>query len=554
MTPSLEVARAAFVRQDWRDACVAFENAAAEAPLTADDQEQLAVAAYLTGHDGTCVQAWEAAHRAALDAGDHATAARAAVLLALCLVLRGQMAQAGGWLARAEGVLEESGVECAASGYVLIPKMLGLLDGDPASAAEFGVRVTDLGKRFDDADLRVLGVLGHGQALIALGDIEAGVARLDEVMVSVVGGEVGAVVAGIAYCAVIIECLRLYDLTRAAEWTGALSDWCDAQPDLVPYRGQCLVHRSQLHQAAGRWPDALTTAEAACRHLADPPHPALGLARYQEGELHRLLGDFARAESEYREASRCGFDPVPGLALLELALGDLDAAATTIRRALAESGGPLARPPLLAAAVEIRRTASDLAGARQAAEELAVISAGSGSELLRAMAAHAVGSVLVTEGDPLAGLAPLRAAAKGWRSLRAPYDAARTAVVIALALAAVGDRTAARLELDNARTTFSELGARPDLDRVAILGELVDAGTPAPTGPGGESAELLSAREVEVLVHLAAGETNREIAEALVISQHTVGRHVENIFAKLGVSSRAAATAYAYEHRLLTQR
>ena len=546
MTSSLEVARAAFADKAWRDACAAFEAAAAEAPLAAGDHEQLAVAAYLTGEDDTCVQAWEAAHRTALDADDHAQAARTAVLLALCLMLRGQMAQAGGWLGRAESVLEESGVECAASGYVLIPKVLHLLDSDPATAAELAVQATAIAKRCGDADLRALGVLGHGQALIALGDTEAGVARLDEVMVSVAGGEVGPVVAGIAYCAVIIECLELYDLARAAEWTGALSDWCDAQPDLVPYRGQCLVHRSQLQQAAGRWPDALTTAESACRRLAEPPHPALGLARYQEGEIHRLLGDFDRAEAEYREASRCGLDPMPGLALLELAKGDVEAAATTIGRALTETRSPMARPPLLAAAVEIRRAAGDLTAARQAAEELAQIAAGSSSAVLRAMAAQALGTVLVAEGDPVAGLAQLRAAAKGWRSLGMPYEAARTAVTIALACAAVGDRTAAGLELDNARATFTELGAGPDLDRLAALGELA-------TSPSEPPGELLSAREAEVLAHLAAGKTNREIAEALVISQHTVGRHVENIFAKLGVSSRAAATAYAYEHRLLTR-
>ena len=544
MTSSLERAHAAFARQAWREACDGFA-AADGAPLRADDHERYAVAAYLIGADDLCEHEWEAAHRAAVDAGDTAGAARGAMLLALCLVLRGQMARAGGWLARAEALLGESGIECAASGYVLIPKILGALDeGDAASARDLAVRATELGRACEDADLRALGMLGQGQALIAMGDTNAGLAWLDDVMVAVTGGEVGPIVSGIVYCAVIIECLRLFDLARAAEWTGALGSWCDAQPDLVPYRGQCLVHRSQLQQAAGTWSEAIATVGSARRRLADPPHPALGLACYQEGELRRLIGEDERAEAAYREASRCGHHPMPGLALLELARGDAGAAAATIRRALQETADPLDRPVLLAAAVDVFRGAGDFAAARAAADELAEVAAPSASPLLRAMAAHAVGSVLAAEGDPVAALTELRAAASTWRSLRMPYEAARTAVLIGLACAALGDRTAATLELDNARATFTELGARRDLEHLAGLTGLVDE-------PAGE--RVLSGREREVLVHLAAGKTNRQIADELTISQHTVGRHVENIFAKLGVTSRAAATAYAYEHRLVSK-
>ena len=542
---SLERARTAYARQAWVEACDAFAAAADAAPLHADDHERLAVAAYLVGADEPCEQAWEAAHRAAVQSGDPAGAARCAVLLALCLVLRGQMARAGGWLARAESLLEESGLESAASGYVLLPKLLGALGaGDAAAARELSVRATELGRRYGDADLRALGVLGQGQALIALGDTAAGLVRLDEVMVAVTASEVGPVVSGIVYCAVIIECLRLFDLARASEWTDALSAWCDAQPDLVPYRGQCLVHRSQLQQAAGTWPDAIATAEAACRRLTDPPHPALGLAHYQQGELHRLLGDLDQAATAYREASRHGHHPMPGLALLALARGDTEGAAGTIRRALQETPNPLERPALLAAAVEILRGAGDLTSAREAAEELARAAATTDSPLLQAMAAHAVGSVLVAEGDPVAALRELRAAARAWQALRMPYEVARTAVMLGLACAALGDRTAATLEADQARTIFTELGARPDLERLAALTVLLGE-------PAGD--EMLSEREREVLVHLAAGQTNREIATALTISQHTVGRHVENIFAKLGVTSRTAAAAYAYEHRLLSK-
>ncbi len=550
MTASIERARSAFARQAWGEAFSAFAASASRAPLDAADHERLAICAYLIGADDECASAWQAAHRASLEAGDPAGSARCAFWLALCLMLRGQMAQAGGWLSRAERLVEEQAPDCAASGYLLVPGLLDALDaGDPTTAGDLAVRAIEMGQRFDDSDLCAFGILGRGQALIAMGDIAGGTARLDEVMVSVTAGEVGPITSGIVYCAVILECMQLFDLQRASEWTGALSAWCDAQPDLVPYRGQCLVHRSQLQQAAGDWPDAITSAEEACRRLTDPLHPALGLAYYQEGELHRLVGAFEEAEIEYQQASRNGYQPMPGLALLELARGDTDAAAATIQRVLQEAGSPLERPALLSAAVEILRATGDLPGARAAADELATIAVGSSSEVLGAMAAQATGSVLLGEGDPVAALAELRAAAAAWQLLHMPYGAARVAVLLGLACSALGDTTSAALEFDNARDTFTELGAGPDLDRlIPLIGGLVEDAEPRTEA---ERGPALSAREHEVLAHVAAGKTNREIAAALVISEHTVGRHVENIFTKLGVTSRAAATASAYEHDLL---
>ena len=400
------------------------------------------MAAYLVGEDDICTHAWECAHRSALEANDGATAARCAVLLSLCLFLKGQMATAGGWLARAERVLADAGLDCAASGYVLILRLLGALGTEPSLAADLAVRAAEVGMRSGDTDLRALGILGHGQALIAMGEVAEGVGR-DEVMVSVASGEVGPVATGIVYCAVISECLRLHDIGRASEWTAALGDWCDAQPDLVPYRGQCLVHRSQLQQVVGRWSEAIATARAACRYLADPPHPAIGLAHYQEGELHRLRGDLDHAEADYRKANRYGHDPVPGIALLELARGEAPAAVVTIGRALQEYQQPLERPALLAAAVEIRRAAGDLGGARAAANELAAVAAGGSSAVLRAMAADALGTVLSGEGHEAAALVELRTAAAAWRSLGMPYETARTAVAVGLACAAMGDGVAA---------------------------------------------------------------------------------------------------------------
>ncbi len=550
MTSSVERARAAFVRQDWAEAFSTLAAAAEGGPLDAADHERLAICAYLVGRDDDSTKAWEAAQHAAAATGDTAEAARCAFWLAFILMLRGQTAHGAGWLTRTERLIQKVGEDCPASGYVLVPRFLGALEqGDPSAARDLAARAAEAGDRFDDADLRALGTLGHGQALIATGDVVSGLAQLDAVMVAVTGDEVGPIVTGIVYCAVILECMRLFDVRRAAEWTDALGAWCDAQPDLVPYRGQCLVHRSQLQQAAGDWPDAISTAAAACRRLTDPPHPALGLAYYQEGELHRLVGAFEQAELDYRQASRHGYDPVPGLALLQLARGNGAAAAAAIQRALYEVRDPAGRPALLAAAVDILCSTGDRSAARAAADEMRTLADAASSAVLDAMAAHATGTVLVSEGNPAIALPQLRAAASAWQSLRMPYEAARAAILVGRTCSALGDCTAAALEFDNARATFSELGAGPDLKQVTALSAGLTTDSPAPARK--TVASLLSNREREVLAHLAAGRTNREIAAHLLISQHTVARHLENIYAKLGVRTRAAATAYAYENDLV---
>jgi DNA-binding CsgD family transcriptional regulator len=508
--------------------------------------ERAAIRAYLLGADGESTSQWEAAQRAALAAGDPGESARYAFWLGFLLLLRGQTAVANGWLTRAEGLVAESGAGCRASGYVLIPAALMALEsGDPRRTHEHGVLVSEIGDRFGDGDLCAFGALCQGQALIALGDSDKGVARLDEVMVAVTTGELGSITAGIVYCAVVLECMALFDLRRAAEWTGALEAWCHAQPDRVPFRGQCLVHRSQVQQAEGDWTGAIASVESACRHLADPLHPALGLACYQEGELHRLVGKFDRAEHAYRRAARNGYDPMPGLALLQLGRGHRVAAAATIQRSLHERGAS-PRATLLAAAVEIFRTTGDFALARMTADELSAIAARSTSEVLQAMAAQATGSVLIATGDPAAALVELRAAGLTWRTQHMPYEAACTAILLGLACAALGDQTGAEMEFESARDIFATLGAAPDLARVTELlaGLAHNVGRPA-------ESMALSAREREVLAHLAAGRTNREIAEILVVSPHTVARHVEHIYAKVGVPNRAAATAYAYAHHLV---
>jgi DNA-binding CsgD family transcriptional regulator len=470
-------------------------------------------------------------------------AVRCAFWLAFELMNSGETAQAGGWLARAARLLESFGPDCVENGFLLLPTAVQAInDGDAQTAHRGFAEAAAIGDRYRNRDLMSLGRLGQGRALIALGRPAEGVTLLDEVMVGVTAGEVSPLVTGLAYCSVIGACYELFDLRRAREWTAALNHWCEAQPGLVPYRGQCLVHRSQIMQAHGSWPDAMIEAQRACERLAHPPgQTALGLAFYQRGELHRLRGEVPLAEQAYREANHFGHEPQPGLALLRLAQDRVGAAQASIRRAVDETGDPATRTRRLPAYVEIALAAGDVVSARRAADELSVIAGAVGVAALRAVADTAQGRVLLAEGEPQAALGVLRQAWRAWQELDAPYDGAQVRVLIGVACRAVGDGDGAQLEFDAAQRAFSELGAAPDVARVEEI-----SGAAATATAGG-----LTAREAEVLRLVAAGKTNRAIATELFLSEKTVARHVSNIFTKLGVGSRSAATAYAYEHNLV---
>jgi ATP/maltotriose-dependent transcriptional regulator MalT len=533
--------REAFGRRAWAEALAELSAADREAPLEPDDLERLATAAYLAGNDDASVGAWERAHHELLRRGEVLPAARCAGWLVFVLMTGGEFARAGGWLARARRLVDDEG-DCAEQGHLLVPEAFQhAYAGDWPSAYALAGQAAAIGDRFADVDLVTLARNVQGRALIAQGKTVEGMTLLDEIMVAVMADEVSEIVAGSVYCSVIEACQEVFDLRRAQQWTAALTHWCDSQPDLVPFSGHCLVHRAEIMQLHGAWPDALEAAQQARERLLQRPQPAVGAAFYQQAELHRLRGEFAQAEAAYQQASRWGREPQPGLARLRLVQGQVDAAAAAIRRVVDAAQDRVARSRLLPAHVEIMLAAGDIDAARAAADELSEIADDLDAPLLRALAAQAQGSVLLLEGDARAALAALRPAWTAWQELEVPYEAARARVLIGLACRQLGDEDSAEMELDAARWIFGRLGAGPDVAHAQSL-----SGKAAATPASG-----LTARELEVLRLVATGKTNRVIAADLFVSEKTVARHVSNIFTKLGLSSRAAATAYAYEHDLV---
>lgn len=521
------------------DAYRCLSQADARMGLGADDLELLATAAYMLGHDDEQVGALERAHHAHLDAGDPLRAVRCAFWLSIGLMLRGKLGQATGWLGRGQRLLERGPHDSVEHGYLLVPVMVQqAVTGDDDAAYATAAAAVGIGERFADADLLALAVHHQGGVLIRQGRLEAGLGLLDEAMVAVKAGGLSPIVTGLVYCSVIEACQQVYELRRAQEWTAALSRWCDEQPDMVAFTGRCLVHRAEIMQLHGAWRDALEEARRAGERCAQATNPgAAAQAAYRRGEVHRLRGEPAEAEAAYREASRHGGEPQPGLALLRLAQGNERAAAATLRRVVAHTEVPLVRAGLLPAYVEVMLAVGDVPAARAACDELATLAEANPSDMLGAIVAYARGAVALADAEPARALAELRRAAEVWHALEAPYEAARARVLVGLACRALGDEDGTALELDAARATFAELGAAPDLARLDAL--------------PGVDAHGLTPRELQVLRLVAAGETNKTIAAELGLSERTIDRHVSNIFAKLRLSSRVAATAYAYEHGLV---
>jgi DNA-binding NarL/FixJ family response regulator len=536
----VERGRESYEARAWNDAHAALSHADRESPLSAGDLELLATAAYMIGRQDEYFEVLGRAQQAHLNSGAALPSARCAIWVGMTLAQQGRMAQAGGWLGRARRLVEREGRECVEQGYLLLPLMFEHeARGDVDAAVAVAADAAAVAERFGDADLLGLAVHSQGQLLVTHGRVKEGLVLLDESMVAVTNGEVSPIVSGIVYCGVILGCQAAFELRRAQEWTAALAAWCQEQPEMVAFTGRCLVHRTEIMGLRGAWGEALEEAGRAGRRCLEAQNErAAGQASYIQGDLHRLQGRFGAAEDAYKLASGHGREPQPGLALLRLAQGDTGVALAAIRRALGETTEPAGRAELLPALVEIALVAGDVATARNACRELAEIAARYESAMLDAVVLRASGAVDLAEGDQEAALVALRRAAQIWLELGAPYEVARVRALVAQACRALGDHDAAGMELDAARAAFARLGAAPDLARIDALG-------------GAREPHGLTGREVEVLKLVAAGQSNKAIADELVLSERTVERHVSNIFAKLAVSSRAAATAFAYEHKIL---
>jgi ATP/maltotriose-dependent transcriptional regulator MalT len=531
----LVAGREAFDRREW---ATARDRLAAVVDPGPADQESLALAAYLAGDHDTCLRAWQGAFRVRAEAGEARLAVRDAFWIAFVLNTTGRESVGEGWVARAAGLLE-SEPDAVEHRYLDIHHMFRhIYKQEFPQAFELASRIAAAGRAHGEPDLLAMGVMCEGRLLIFSGRVREGLAKLDEAMVWVSEGATSPIVAGNVFCSMIEACQEIGDFRRMTEWTQALTRWCADQPDLVPFTGQCAVHRAQIMRSQGAYEPALAELGLAIeRYRANGMDPAAGLAMYERGEVFRLRGEHESAAAAYDDAGTQGHEPQPGLALLWLACGRTAAAVGAVRRLLGEYVDPVHRSQVLPAAVEILLAGSDQAAAGAAADELDEISAAFDCPPLIARAACARGAVTLASGDPAGALPSLRRGWQLWQQLGARYDAARARTLIGLAFRALGDDDSASAELTVARRTFHDLEARADERRVDSL--------LTPSFPDG-----LSAREVEVLRLVAAGHTNPQIATTLFLSEKTVARHLSNIFGKIRVTSRTAAAAYAIEHEL----
>ena len=536
---------------DWSADYAALAAADRADRLDPPGLERLAVAATMLGHDDEVVVLRERAVEAYLAAGETDRAIDCGFWLGFHLQTKGAWARASGWLERLTRLARGAAPHAAA--LLDAARAAGLMSaGDVAAALELferSMRVVGLERNVDHY---VLARLGQGRCLQMLGrEVEARVA-LDEAMVHVAAGHVQPQVVGLAYCSMIELCRGWYDIRRAQEWTEALTEWVEEQEGMRAYRGTCLVHRAEFLQLRGRWPEAVAQADDACERLREVGERAAAPAHYRVAELARLRGHFDTAEREYELAAAVGHEVQPGLARLRLAQSRPESALAGLDRAIGEGRDPRALPELLCARIEVCLASGDVSGGRETLDRLDAELGASIAPFLRAMVDHAAGTVLGAEDDWASALPRLRQAWETWSGQGARYEAAVAQLALARACAELGDADAATMESAAARRSLDAIGATGATDVTGAKGAL---GPPGATGATSAKARSgsgpddcpLSPRELEVLRILATGATNRAMAAQLVLSEKTVARHVSNIFVKLGVTSRSAATARAFE-------
>lgn len=551
----LESARKAAEACRWRDAYEVLTRVDQDAALEPGDLELLSTAAFLTGHEDESRQASMRAYQIWVNSGEKRRAAVHAVRIGLDKLDTAEIAEASGclpaslsgcsaWVAQASALLDGE-EECVEHGYLLVPVAFEhLAAGDDLEALEESVRVAqqavEIGRRFGDPELIALAGMILGRTLIRSRREPDGMSVLEESVSIAAAGEVSAPIAGTVLTSAVKAAEVQWDLPRFDRFVRVLADWCELQQGMVQFRARSMTHEATLNRVRGTWATALELAEEATDPVvSDYDQVALADAMYEQGEVLRLRGELGAAEDAYRRVSQAGSDPQPGLALLRLLEGDTDAAAAAVARSLAETSAPLEKVELLAAQVEILVAAGDLEGVESAVWDLEEIAATRDIPFLDATTRQAKGSFLLAKGEGLSALKLLREASRVWRHLEVPYEEARARALMARSCQMLGDEDTMVLEGKVAVRTFTELGAGRDLiDAQRIIER------------GSEETHGLTSRELEVLRLVARGLTNRDIAEQLVVAVRTVDSHVGNVFTKLGVTNRAAATAYAHRHEL----
>ena len=542
-TRLLEDARQAYGRQDWIAARDGFRAAAEHCRLSVDDLAAMADSAWWLGYNDEALVGFEEVFGRYVSEGSLPSAAKLALDIGLLWMLKGEVALGSGWVSRGRRLLRDL-PDCVEQGYglavTLEEAIMASRFGDAVATAK---EIQAFGARFEDSTLHTVGLVGEGIALIRSGGVKEGMAVLDEAMLPVAAGRVTPEWVGNIYCQLMGICHDLADLRRARYWTDATERWVNRLTSAVMFLGVCRMYRVQLLVVAGDWSRAEGEAWQVCHDLAEMNVIAVAESHYQIGEIRRLRGDLAGAEGAYAKAHQFGRDPQPGLALLRLAEGRVDAAASSIRSSLAsDSLDPFARARLRSAQVEIALADGDIDSAMEAAQELELIASTYSSPGFEAWAREASGAVLAAGDDHADALRQLRAAVRRWSELEAPYHTARARVLAAQAYSALGDHEAADRELDSAAAAFDRLGAVGDFERVrSVRSNRFFPGS-------------LTSREVDVLSCVAAGQSNREVAATLFIAEKTVARHLSNIFSKLDVSSRTEAAAFAYTHGLVSRR
>ncbi len=510
--------------------------------LTPAELDQLADAWFWLDEPATSVEVRRDSYRAQVAAHDDAAAAGAAWRLFFEHHLVGEEAPAAGWLERCRRHVDACGNQVAAGWLAVADADVEAAASDFEAARDSALRARAAGVTGGDPDLIAMALQAEGRARLSLGDRQRGLSLLDEAMVAVINDELQPLFTGWVFCNVVSACYSVADLRRATEWSRAALRWCASLREGSMYPGLCRVYAAELAYLQGDWDRASSDLARACAELTafDPRYA--GAAFALAGDLHRLRGDLVEAERAYERAHGLGSAAQPGAALLSVAQGrDRAEALRGLRTALRPGPAePLPRALLLVATVELAAISGDGSATDDAVEQLARLAAGFDSGVLPALVVLVRGEQALARGSVTSAAASFAEAREALDGLGFSYLAARQRVRRGVALLADGDRATAQRELLAAIATFERLAARPDLE--SARGLLLEC------REGEDSGCPLTARELDVLRRVAAGQTNRRIAEELVLSEHTVARHVTNIRTKLGVRSRAAATAVALDH------